>query len=924
MSFGLGSRIGPYEVTALLGEGGMGKVYQATDTNLKRAVAVKVLPDPVASATERLARFQREAEVLARLNHPNVAAIYGLERSGGTTALVMELIVGPTLADRIAEGAIPVDEALPIARQIAEALEAAHEQGIIHRDLKPANIKLRPDGTVKVLDFGLAKALESTSAGPVDATASPTITSPALMTGVGVLLGTAAYMSPEQAKGKPAGKRADIWGFGCVLYEMLTGRRAFEGDDVSDAVASVLKTEPAWSALPADVPPAIRVLTRGCLEKDPRRRIGDMSVALFVLDNVTAAQAAAPAAAVSPNAARSRVAVYAGLLVLASAATGAAVWWATRPAPPPIARFAISPTGAAAITAITLDREIAVTPSGSHIVYVGNSGSQLFVRAQDQLESTPLAGLGTPRGPFMSPDGQWIGFFDGAGTDVAVKKVTLTGGPPVTLCRFSGQRAGGTWSEDGTVVFATTDPASGLWRVSAGGGDPMPLTTPDTARGEVDHLWPEFLPGGQAVLFTIVPAKGAIDSAQIAVLDLRTGAHKILVQGGSHGQYVSTGHIVYGVSGTLRAVAFDADRLEVRGTPTPVLSQVVTTTSGAANFVVTRDGSLVYVLNARVDAEGATRTAQRTLTWVDRQGREQPIDAPPRGYVYPRLSPDGSLVALESRDQQNDIWIWSFASKTLTRFTFGAGLDRYPAWTPDGQRVVFVSDPGGTALLELASQAANGTGTPERLSRSDSAFNPGGVSVSPDGRVLFSSLSPSASTGPPGLMVLTPGDTRPHPLLQPQFVPRNAEVSPDGRWLAYDADDSGSPQVYVRPFPAVDSGRWQISTEGGGKAVWARSGRELFYRAPTGDIMSVRVESGTAWNATAPSLVIKGDYYNGIPGRAYDVSPDATRFLVIKSDPEERIAPVSADSVIPRRPTDESIVVVQNWTEELKRLVPTN
>lgn len=480
-------------------------------------------------------------------------------------------------------------------------------------------------------------------------------------------------------------------------------------------------------------------------------------------------------------------------LALGAVIAGGAFWLTSRPTVPRVSRFVISPTGTAAITAIALDRELAVTPDGTRIVYVGNSATQLFVRALDQLDPSPLGGVGQPRGPFLSPDGQWVGFFDGGGGEVTLKKVTITGGPSVLLYSFTdGQRAGGAWGEDGTIVFATTNRESGLWRISAGGGEPTMLTKPDGERGEADHLWPEFLPGGHAVLFTIVPATGAIETAQVAVLDLETGAQKILVQGGSHAHYVSTGHLVYGVAGTLRAVAFDLGRLEVAGTPIPVLSSVRTTTAGAANFDVARNGTLVYVAGR---AGSPAPAPQRTLVWVDRQGHEELIDAPARSYTYPRLSPDGSQVAVFIRDQQNDIWIWSFAAHTLTRLTFNAETDTYPAWTPDGRRLVFglqSPTPGSSGLFW---QAADGTGAPELLAN----VGPGvdAISVSPDGARILFSVGVGASSD---LMMLTlDKERRVQPLVQTQFSERNAEVSPDGRWLAYDADDSGRAEVYVRP-----------------------------------------------------------------------------------------------------------------------------
>ena len=480
--------------------------------------------------------------MLASLNHPHIGAIYGFEDSSETRALVLELVEGDTLADRIARGAIPLDEALPIARQIGEALAAAHEQGIIHRDLKPANVKITPDGTVKVLDFGLAKlANVGTTASASDAAAlSPTITSPAMMTAVGVLLGTAVYMSPEQAKGREADKRSDVWAFGCVLYEMLTGRRAFDGEDMTEVLGAVVRLEPRWEALSSDVPPPVRTLLQRCLVKDRRNRIADIAVALYVLDHQTDTTPthAASAAPLPHRPSWRRIAALTAGALMAGVLGGAMVWFAARPATPAVTRTAITTSGPAALTRHGADRDLAITPDGSRVVYRGNN--RLLVQRY-QLEPTVLSGLGpAPRGVFTSPDGQWVGFVDGT----TLRKVAITGGPPATLCALEGAPRGATWDADGTIIFATVSPATGLQRVSAGGGEPTVLTRADRDRGERDHWWPEILPGGKAVLFTITHAQPVGDSAnsEIAVLDLQTGTSKVLIRGGSHAHYVPTGH----------------------------------------------------------------------------------------------------------------------------------------------------------------------------------------------------------------------------------------------------------------------------------------------------------------------------------------------------------------------------------------------
>jgi eukaryotic-like serine/threonine-protein kinase len=896
-----GVRLGVYEIIALIGEGGMGKVWRAHHIALNRDDALKVLPDAFASDPDRLARFRREAQVLASLNHPNIAHVYGLEQADGVQALVMELVDGETLADRIARGPIPVDEALPIAKQIAEALEAAHEQGIIHRDLKPANAKLRPDGTVKVLDFGLAKALDTMPGAGMGATVSPTITSPAMMTGVGMILGTAAYMAPEQVKGRPADKRSDVWAFGCVLFEMLTGTRAFDGEDVAEVLSRVLQREPEWTALSSDVPQPIRTLLHGCLVKDRRKRIADIAAALFVLDHQTSLTAGTVVAA--PPARRPLwrriLALTAGALVVA-AVTGSAVWFATRPVPPRVSRLPLASSGTATLSIGGISRDLAITPDGSRVVYVGNRGTQLFVRALDALEPVAVF-TGTPRQPFISPDGQWIGFMD---TIAGLNKVAVTGGPPIRLASPGAIVFGATWTPTNTIIFATNDVATGLLRVGAAGGPTTVLTRPDRAHGQIDHLWPEMLPGGRAVLFTISAPAGGLDAGQVAVLDLMTGTQKILIRGGSHAHYVSSGHLIYAAAGTLRAVAFDLGMLETRGTPVPVIPEVLTTNDGAMEAVVAGDGTLAYVSGRGVAG------LERTLVWVDRQGREAPIPAPPRGYAHPRLSPDGTRVAVWASDLESDIWLWDLSHVTLTRATFNPGIDAWPLWTPDGRRLIFTADRDGKRNLYW--QAADGTGAVQRLT--DSPNTHYSTAISPDGRrLIFTETAPK--TGEDVMQVELDGSHRVTPLIQSPFAERNGIVSPDGRWLAYEASDSGRTEIYVRPFPEVNSGHWQVSTGGGTRPLWARNGRELFYVSLTGAVMGVGVGRSVSWTATTPTMLVKEGYstaQTGFAGRMYDMSLDGQRFLMIKEG-----GGTDQSAAAPQ------IIVVQHFDEELKRLVPT-
>jgi len=903
----------------------MGEVHKAKDTRLDRTVAIKVLPDAFAQDPERVARFEREAKTLASLNHPNIAIIHGLEKSQGTYALVMELVEGEDLSQRIARGPIPIDEAFPIARQIAEALEAAHEQGIIHRDLKPANIKVRPDGTVKVLDFGLAKLTEPASGSHVsaaNASMSPTITSPALMSGVGVLLGTAAYMSPEQAKGRPADKRSDIWAFGCVLYEMLTAHRAFGGEDITETIAAVVKSEPEWDALPSAMSPILPVFLRRCLHKDSKQRVGDIRDVRLALEGAFDVKGATPVVISESRRhvwQRPPVAAMFGAGLMAT--TGLAIWTFTRSPEAPPTRLTVSLPAGITIAPSNSDPDVTISPDGRRIAFVGASqgkSPQLYTRTLDQLDAQPLAGPASPRTPFFSPDGNWIGFFD---TDPNVlKKISVNGGPALTLCAIAGAAGaagggvrGASWGADNSIVFATNDPTTGLLRVSAGGGTPEVLTKPNQQNGEADHFWPEVLPGGKAILFTIVMSGGspaatarALDKAQIAVLDLRTGQQKVLVRGGSHPHYVSTGHIVYGLDGTLRAVAFDLNRLEVKSDPGPVLEGVVTKQSGAASYGVAQDGSLVYV-----EGKGQDVTGRSTLVWVNRQGSEEPINAPVRSYNYPRISPDGTKVAFDIRDQDFDIWIWDFLRSTLTRLTFDPGVESYPVWSPDGRRVAFASEAKGSAAVYW--RPADGTGVSEQIATSPDALLP--HTFSPDGSRLVVRRQRAPGADDLFLVTLT-GERRMQPLFQTAFFEGNAEISPDARWLAYQSNESGRSEIYVRPFPEVDAGRWQVSSGGGSRPLWARNGQELFYVSPDGAIMRVGVERGASWTATIPAQAVKPGYFvaggvNSPAGRSYDIAPDANRFLMIKEIAPDQTA------------ASGRIVVVQRFDQELKRLVPT-
>jgi serine/threonine-protein kinase len=894
-----GARLGPYEVIEQIGAGGMGEVYRAKDTKLGREVALKILPSSFTNDPERVARFRREAQVLAALNHPHIAQIYDLEEVDDTQFLVLELVDGDSLDKHIARGPIPVDEALGIARKIAEALEAAHEKGIIHRDLKPANIAVTKEGQVKVLDFGLAKAIEPTASS--DLSMSPTITTPAMMTGVGVILGTAAYMSPEQAKGRAADKRSDIWAFGCVLYEMFTGKRPFDGEDLTEVLAAVVKSEPDWSAIPAAVPPHVVQVIKKCVAKDRKARVPDVSAVRFLLDEATPVMVlAAPGLGVAPTRLWRRLGMATILVAIGLALGVGATWWITRPRSSLMVRFTVAPVGS--FTTAT-DRAVTITPDGRYLVYQAGlqNESQLFVRAVDQLQATPLRGLLGPRSPFVSPDGKWIAYFSVAGE---LRKVSITGGPPITIAPVYGQPRGGTWGDNGTLIYGST--SAGLVSVPAGGGEPRILTRPDAGQRETSHVFPRMLPGSRAVLFTV--ASGAdVENFQIAALDLRTMQRKTLLRGATDGQYVASGHIVYSAAGLLRAVRFDPSRLEVLSDPVPIGDSVLTKPTGAAEFAVSSQGTLAYVPGGLLTASQMMGVGgRRSLVWVDRNGREEAIDSPPRAYMYPRISPNGLQIAIDVRDQDNDVWIWDIAHKNLRRLTLDPSGDFTPLWTPDSRQIIFASTRAGQP--NLYRRSADGTGSDERLTTGGGPQFP--TSVSPDGnQVIVRFGGPNFNIG----VWTSDGKSDVKPLMHSEIPEQNGELSPDGHWLAYEGLVSNQPQIYVQPFPNVSSGRWQISTAGGTKPAWARNGRELFFIAPDGYLMAVTVPATSSFTFGNPVRVLNNRYYSSQQFRTYDVAADGRRFLMVKEQPKDPSDTASTPN----------IVVVLNWLEDLKARAPT-
>ena len=903
-----GIQLGHYTISSLIGKGGMGEVYQAKEEKLGRQVAIKVLPEEFAQDTDRVARFRREAQLLASLNHPNIAAIHGFEEDKETNFLVLELVEGDTLADQLKRGAIPVEESLKLALQIAEALEAAHEKGVIHRDLKPANVKVTPEGKVKVLDFGLAKAFAGDGR-EVDIANSPTLSMQA--TQQGMVLGTAAYMSPEQARGETTDQRADIWAFGCVLFEMLTGGKTWTGRTVTDVIAALVASEPEWKRLTPNLHPRIRFLLERCLEKESKDRYHGIDEVRLDIQKALAEPGVGltqPVAGVVQARPQSKL-PWVAAIVLGMVVAGVSVWILTQPDSLPLTRLTLTHPGTE-VVGTQFDSDIAISPDGRYVAYVaagGGAGGPLYLRQLGQLEPLLLADDG--RTPFFSPGGEWVGFVDD--DERTLNKVTVNGGPPVVIGNLPEPDIprGATWGPDDNIIFAISsggnnlvagDTAIGLWRIPAGGGEPAVLTTPDVEQGEGYHLFPQILPGGQAVLFTIFDPDGSVEDSRIAVLNLATGEYEVLVQGGSSPQYSASGHIVYGVGGTLRAVPFNLDQLEVTGTPVPVLDGVPTKISGVANFSVSPDGTLVYVTGASGALGGAT------LVWMDRQGNSEPMGAPTRNYNnFPRLSPDGRSVAVQV---DNDIWSFDIARMTLTRLTFdGAEM---PNWTPNGQYLSYRSERADTPF-NLFWTRADGSGTEEQLTTSE--LRQTGSSWSPNGQLLAFYEVPGVGGEQDRDIWILPadGDREPTPFLQTRFIDTAPMFSPDGGWVAYVSDESGRSEVYVQPFPGP-GGKQQISTEGGVAPVWARDGQELFYLNGF-QIIAVDIETEPGFRPGTPTLLFERAFRtsNTFGIAPFDVTADGQRFVMV-----QRAAIADSEAELPQ------INIVLNWFEELKERVP--
>jgi serine/threonine-protein kinase len=897
----------------------MGEVYRARDTKLKREVAIKLLPDEFSRDGDRTSRFQREAEVLASLNHPNIGAIYDLLEAEGSRFLVLELVEGETLAERIARGPIPLEDALDIAKQIGDALEAAHEKGVIHRDLKPANVKVSPEGKVKVLDFGLAKAMSGANAsatagshpGMEGTQAIPTLSnSPTMLTSTmgGMILGTVAYMSPEQAKGRPADKRSDVWAFGCVFYEMLAGRSAFGGEDISDTLAAVLRAEPDWTALPADLRLSLRIVVEGCLKKDRRERIGDISAARFLMREAAGLLLPPPAPS---KARRLRGILIAMAALVVGALAGIGIWISRTPTPSRVSRSTFTLPEGQNFTGTALN-VVAISRDGSQIAYVADR--QLHIRAMSDFSSKVVPGSegALITTPVFSPDGRSIVFY--SGTDRAIKRLSTAGGVSVPVCSIDNAPYGLTWDSD-DIVFA--DRGKGIMRVPAKGGNPELLAK--LSAGEIASA-AQILPDANAVLFAV--AKGMNNDQQmqwnVVAQSLKTGERKSLISNGAYARYVPTGHIVYASlsssGATLFAVPFDVRRLKLAGEPTPVVEGVRRTTSnGIANFSVSETGTLVYVPGRRVSSE------QLDLALVDGKGSVQPLKLPPAAYEHPRVSPDGRQVAYSIDDgKEANIWIYDLSGTSAPRRLTSGGRNRFPVWSGNGQRIAFQSNREGSAAIYWQRADISG-GIAERLTMPEQGTVHIPESWSRDNETLV------FSTTKDSVVSLWTFSMRDQKVAEfggvRSSTPTDAVFSPDGRWIAYATTDEGhfgpyvqprGLELYVQPFPPTGE-KYLISSTNGIHPAWSRDGHELIFNYP-GQLMTVSVTTHPVFSFTKPAQLLRGGVIR-MPWpaqRDYDVAPDGKLIGTIAQQNETGAL----------QPIAPQIRIVQNWFEELKERVP--
>jgi eukaryotic-like serine/threonine-protein kinase len=895
-----GSTLGAYQVLAPLGAGAMGEVWRARDTKLGREVAIKVLPEHFADDEERLRRFEREAKTLASLNHPNVAQIFGVDQIGDTCFLVLELVPGEALDERLGRGPLPLDEALDVCRQIAEGLEAAHESGVIHRDLKPANIRLTPEGKVKVLDFGLAKPVSDGQRGSG--------TDSVLSTEAGRLLGTPTYMAPEQARGKPIDKRVDIWAFGCVLYECLTAKRAFGGETLTDVLATVLHAELDLATLPAGVPAHVRQLLGRCLAKDPRQRLRDIGDARLVLERSGAV--GEPAESVRGSAlGRTLPWGLAALLGLALAVVSVRAFGGLRAWSPDAASSTRGPLHVALAlppgdeVAQIRELPLALSPDGTLAAYVGRNanGTQLYLRPLAQAEPRPIAGTEMAKSPFFSPDGRWLGFF----AQGKLKKVTV-GGTALQVLADAPFARGGCWSVDDTLYFAPTN-VSGIWRVPAAGGPATELTRLDPAAGEISHRWPQALPDGKSLLISIWTGPGA-DERQIVLQELATnGDRSVLVRGGDTPRFLAPGHLLYGRLDALYAVPWEPSRRTLEGVVPITLPECPRLDGeGVSAFALSTDGTLAYLPG------GPARRAHRVV-WVDHSGRTEPLPLKERDFQSATLSPDGRQAILQVEEGTGGLWLHDFARQTLTPFATSGGSSQAPVWTPDGKRVIYRGTRAG--YRNLYWKAADGTGEEERLTLKAGVVQTP-TSVSPDGRWLVFDENVQAA-GEIWLLSLeggrVPAAPGSHPGSQESVAagtPRilveglNGQFAPDGRWIAYVSTVSGREEIYVQPFPGPGP-RQPISSGGGDEPLWSKDGKELYFTT-LDQLLAVDVATTPTFSAGPPRVLFDGRYRESVNGNTpYSVSADGQRFL--------RVQQVQPDRAVTH------IDLVLGWRAELER-----
>ena len=880
-------RLGSYEIISHLASGGMGEVYRARDTNLRRDVAIKVLPDAFAKDPERLGRFEREARILASLNHPNIAAVYGLEKTDDLTYLVMELVPGDTLGDRLAHGPLDVRLSIGLFHQIAQGLEAAHESGVIHRDLKPENIKITPENRVKVLDFGLAKAFAPVS--PAQISKTPTATFKG--TSDGVIMGTPAYMSPEQVRGQSLDKRTDIWSFGVCFYEALTGRHPFYRDTASDVLAAILNSDPDWNVLPKSTPRGVRRLIKRCLEKDTDQRLHDIADARIDIDDVVSVISGTSPIGTEPSTNWLKKVVWPVGVIATTFLVGLAIrgLMPSRSSDTqPVRRFVMGlpPTMPLALGS---GPAIALSPDATRLVYATRRGgkSQLYIRNMDDLEPTPIPGTEEGLGPFFSPDGNWLGFF-AAGK---LKTVPLSGGRAITLADSPSPR-GASWGPDGTIVFAPLT-VSGLSTVSTTGASLSVLTSLGSVEDEKSHRWPSFLPGGETVLYT----NWTTGRYDIEVVSMKTGERKTLIEDGAYGLYSPTGHLVFARAGSLFAAPFDPSKLEI-GEPVEIIEGVMMDPqTGAAFFGFADDGLMVY---APGGADPPPSGGTGALLSVDRQGIARPLAQIQRAFQLPRRSPidPKRLIVTITEGGKTDVWAYEIERGATTRLTFEAS-NGAAVWTPDGKQITFASDRLGS--FSLFAKPADGSGKAEPLLESDYPQFPS--SWSPDGQFLaFTEIHPSSGLD---ILLLKKGAAEPERLMASTYNESGAMFSPNGKWIAYVSDESGQDEVYVRAHPS--GGKFPVSAGGGTEPVWARNGRELFYRS--GDwVMAVGVEAQSQFEAGKPQALFEAPYDEaGAANSNYDTTADGG-FVMVRSEQEWEAA---------------QLIVVTNWFEELKRRAPT-